>query len=337
MNAIKEGQTSSGGFISGYRPTVREQEMYHLRTVEGLTLPEIGERYGIGRQRVRQILEDAFGLTGTARVVSSGPQCDGVRSRIASTADARYSRSLEYGVAILECFTADRVLLRISELAEMVGISRATTHRYARTLVGLGYLEQDDKRRYRLTHRAARPGMAVVNTIRLDSPARTILDDLRAETGYTVSMGLLDGVRAIYIHRLLGHGPGQYEADGHLRVGAHVPVHCTAVGKALLSTLLDSELRSLLSDMGLDRDWSDAIEAEALVAGEIERVRKDGIAVEEDIYGDGAMSFAAPVTRWLGKPILAVEITAPAGAYTMEELLVRLGTPLKHAARLISV
>jgi IclR family pca regulon transcriptional regulator len=219
----------------------------------------------------------------------------------------------------------------------MVGISRSTTHRYATTLVELEYLERDDKRRYRLAQGAALPGMAVIDTIRLETPARTILEDLRTETGYTVSMCLLDGTRAIYIYRLLGHGAGQYEADGHLGVGANVPVHCTAVGKDLLSTLLDSELRSLLPEMGLDRDWTDAIDARGLVVGEIERVRRDGIALAEDIYPEGARSFAAPVTRWLDKPILAVEVTAPAGTYTMDELLGRLGPPLKHAAKLISV
>jgi DNA-binding IclR family transcriptional regulator len=105
----------------------------------------------------------------------------------------------------------------------------------------------------------------------------------------------------------------------------------------LLSTLLDSELRTLLPDMGLDRDWTDAIDARGLVVGEIERVRRDGIALEEDIYGEGARSFAVPVTQWLDKPILAVEVTAPAGTHTMEDLLARLGPPLKHAAKLIAV
>lgn len=73
------------------------------------------------------------------------------------------------------------------------------------------------------------------------------------------------------------------------------------------------------------------------MVSEIERVKRDGFALEEDIYGRGARLLATPVTRWLDKPIFAVEITAPAGTHTMENLLHRLGPSLIHAAKLISV
>jgi IclR family pca regulon transcriptional regulator len=149
---------------------------------------------------------------------------------------------LEYGVAILESFTASRSALRISELADIVGISRSTTHRYATTLVELGYLVQDSKRRYRLTHNAARAGMAAISRVRQETPALAVLEDLRDQTQHTVSMGLLDGACALYVYRLHGHRAGQFEADGNVGVGARVPAHSTAVGKALLASLLESRL-----------------------------------------------------------------------------------------------
>jgi DNA-binding IclR family transcriptional regulator len=161
-------------------------------------------------------------------------------TRISPHAQPRFSRSLEYGAAMLECFTAERPVLRISELADMI----STTHRYATTLVELGYLEQDRKRKYQLTRKAGQPGMVVIDTIRRSHPARAILEDLRTQTGHTVSLGMLDGEHAVYIHRLSAHGAGQYNADGDLTVGAHVSVYDTALGKALLSTLLDSELQA---------------------------------------------------------------------------------------------
>src|SRR5258707_9321372 len=93
------------------------------------------------------------------------------------------SRSLQHGVAILECFTVERSTLGVSEIADMVELSRSTAHRYAATLVVLGYLEQDGKRRYRLSRRAAGPGMAMIDTIRRETPAAlTILEDLREQT-----------------------------------------------------------------------------------------------------------------------------------------------------------
>jgi IclR family transcriptional regulator, pca regulon regulatory protein len=256
------------------------------------------------------------------------------KPHVAPTPDPRRSQSLEYGVAILKSFTAERPALRISELADMVGISRSTTHRYASTLVALGHLEQDSKRRYRLTRHAAGPGIALIETVRRECPSRAILEELRDKTGHTVSMGLLDGARAVYVHRLHAHGAGQFQADGDLGVGAHVPAHQTAIGKALLSCLLDSELRGLLPYFGSPDGEPEAWPS---LTGEIERVRQESIATSDEQRANGVRSIAAPLTRWLDKPILAVGLTVPAGAGTAEELIARFGQPVKHAAKLLSV
>jgi DNA-binding IclR family transcriptional regulator len=255
------------------------------------------------------------------------------KPRVRPTPDPRLSRSFEYGVAILECFTGERQTLGIAEMADMVGVSRSTTHRYALTLVALGRLEQDNGRKYRLAPNAAQPGMAVIGRIRLESPDPTILEDLRKETGHTVSVGTLDGSTAIYMYRLFAHGTGQYEADGNLGVGARVPMHCTAIGKALLASLPNGEFRELLSEMRLERAAPNTITTKALLTQEIERVRKDRIAVSDEEHTKGARSIAVPITARSGKRRLAIEVTAPADDHTLQELLARCGPPLKRAAK----
>jgi IclR family transcriptional regulator, pca regulon regulatory protein len=244
---------------------------------------------------------------------------------------------LEYGVAILESFTANRPMLRISELADMVGISRSTTHRYATTLVELGFLEQDSKRRYRLAHNAARAGMALIETLRRENPARAILEDLREQTGHTVSLGLLDRAQVLYVYRLHAHGPGQYETDGELGVGSYAPAHSTAIGRALLSSLIESELCDLFAQLCRYGSEPGAVPVDTSLVGEIEQVKRERIAVCDGEYPTGARSIAAPVTRRLDKPILAVGLTAPASAYTIDEMLVRFGEPVRRAAKLLSV
>lgn len=261
---------------------------------------------------------------------------EGYTPRIAPIPNSRHSRSLEYGVAILEAFATNRLALRNSELADAIGLSRSTTHRYATTLVELGYLEQDRERRYCLAHDAARSGTTIVDTVRRETPARVILEELRSKTGHTVGMGLLDGTRVLYVHRLHGHRAGQYEADGDIRAGAHAPAHSTAIGRALLSSLLDSEFRSLLPDMRSD-DGTDLDPAERpALTEDVERARGDGIALSDRRHKSAARSIAAPIARWLDKPILAIELTAPASAYTTDGLLARFAEPVRQTARLLS-
>jgi IclR family pca regulon transcriptional regulator len=72
------------------------------------------------------------------------------RETVPRLRESRYSQSLERGLAILACFTPERPVWGISDLADELSMSRSTTHRYALTLTALGYLVQDTHRKYLL-------------------------------------------------------------------------------------------------------------------------------------------------------------------------------------------
>jgi IclR family pca regulon transcriptional regulator len=256
--------------------------------------------------------------------------------RIREAPDPRLSRSLEYGIAILESFSGERQALGIAELADVVRISRSTAHRYATTLVALGYLEQDSKRRYRLATRAASPGHAAIGAIRWQVPARAALEELRNDTGHTVSMAVLDGARLIYVYRLLGHRAGQHAIDRDLGVGAIVPVHCTALGKVLLASLSDAERRELLASLELYRHGPNSIVDRKKLAAELDRISVRGLVVSDEELVRGARSIAALVPRPRSEHPLAIDVTVPSAGYTVERLVKDVGPRLKRAARLIS-
>jgi IclR family pca regulon transcriptional regulator len=258
------------------------------------------------------------------------------RPRIKAAPDPRMSRSLEYGVAILESFSRDRQELGIAALSDIVGISRSTTHRYATTLVALGYLEQDSKRKYRLSMRAAGPGSAAIAAVRQQVHARTVLEELRAHTGHTASMGVLENGRVIYVYRLFAHRPGQHAIDADLGVGASVPAHCTALGKVLLASLSDAERREALAGIPLTRHGPHTITDKRALVAELDRISPRGMVVSDEEMIKGSRSIAMLVARPIGEYPLAIDVTAPSATHTVEQLVKRVGPHLKRAARLIS-
>jgi DNA-binding IclR family transcriptional regulator len=256
--------------------------------------------------------------------------------RIRPAPDPRLSRSLEYGIAILESFSRDRQALGIAEMADIVGISRSTTHRYAITLVALGYLEQDDKRKYRLSAQAGDPGGAAIGAIRRGVPARIALEELREEIGHTVSMGALDGARVIYVHRLLSHRSGQYAIDMDLGVGAHVPVHCTAIGKVLLASISDAERRALLDGLDLIAQGPHSITVKSKLRAQLDHISaREAVVSDEELFA-GMRSIAVLVPRPASEHPLALEVTVPSSAYSVKRLLAEIGPRLKRTAKLIS-
>ncbi len=258
------------------------------------------------------------------------------RPRIKVASDPRMSRSLEYGVAILESFSHEHQELGIAALSDIVGISRSTTHRYATTLVALGYLEQDVKRKYRLSTRAAGPGAAAIAAVRQQTHARAVLEELRSQTGHTVSMGVLDHARVIYVHRLLGHRAGQHTIDADLGVGASVPLHCTALGKVLLASLSDAERREVLAGLQLTRHGPKTITDEGVLAAELDRISPRGVVLSDEEMIGGARSIAVLVARPSGEHQLAIDITVPSASYSAAQLLERFESHITRAARLIS-
>jgi IclR family pca regulon transcriptional regulator len=248
----------------------------------------------------------------------------------------RYSSSLQAGLAILNCFSAERPTLGIANLADELSMSRSTTHRYASTLVALGYLEQDSSRRYRLAPRVADVGMSVLDSMQLRRVAREHLRELREQTGRTVSLGVLDGAHVRYVDRLHGWRRGQHAVDLDLGAGASVPVHCTAMGKVLLANLPDRERDALIAELDLARRGPNSITSKRALRSELERVREEGIAIGDEELAPGVRTIAAPILGPDGTVCAALGMPVPADALTRAELLEILGPPLTAAARRLS-
>lgn len=73
----------------------------------------------------------------------------------------KFSSSLVAGLAMLTCFTPEHPVRGIADMADELDLGRSTTHRYATTLVTLGYLEQDPSRKYRLSPRSVQTAPVV--------------------------------------------------------------------------------------------------------------------------------------------------------------------------------
>ena len=245
--------------------------------------------------------------------------------------DGRYSLSLGHGLAILASFSAERPTLGIAEMASVLSMSRSTTHRYAATLAQLGYLEQNSSRRYRLTPRCADVGLAALGSMALHERSRPFLHALRRETGWTVSLAILDGFEAMLVERLRGWR-GLHEIDLRLGSSARLPVHCTAMGKVLIAGLPDPELRELFVNLTLKRHGPNCIAGKRTLRTELARVRELGFAIDDEELIDGMRSIAMPVLDPRGNVLGAVDLAVPGALFEGDELHDEFGAVLSETA-----
>ncbi len=233
-------------------------------------------------------------------------------------------QSLERAFGLLEQVASHRGAMSLSELATASGLPPPTLHRLARTLVDLGYLRQEASRRYALGPRLFL--LSESSTTMLNSVALPHLGHLVDEIGETANLAMLDGDQVAYV----AQAPGRHSMRMFTEVGRRVHPHCTAVGKALLATSRDVDVRALLGRTGLPRHTPHTVTDPDEFLAQLDLVRQRGYAMDEGEQEVGVRCVAVAVP---GSNIrLAMSVSGPAPRMS-DELLVHAVPVLQEAAR----
>ncbi len=255
---------------------------------------------------------------------------------IPSLREPRYSQSLERGLAILSCFTPKRPVLGIADIADELGMSRSTTHRYVITLLALGYLEQGASRKYRLGLRVTDLGMSALNSTGLREHAQPYLEELRQRTSYTVSLAVLDGPEILYVDQARSFRRGQGAAAVEARTGSRLPAYCTAMGKLLLAHLPESDQKELIAQIKLVKHGPNTITSKKALREELDEVLDASFAVDDEELAKDLYSIAAPVRNEARQVVAAVDVAVPSSLITLGELVDALGPHLVSTADRVS-
>lgn len=216
----------------------------------------------------------------------------------------------DYGVSaigrmtlILDAFGDDTELAQ-SDLVARTGLPKATIHRTVGLLVEFGWLQRLGDR-LRLGTRLFEMGGRVVPTSRLREAAIPFLEDLYEATNEIVNLGVLDGTEVLYVEKIGSHR----RIDTPARVGHRFPAHCTALGKAILSTG-PSELVEQVIAGGMESRTAKTIVDPVDFRDELNRVAAAGLALDAGEFAAGMTCFAAPI-KGSGRAVAAVSVTGP--------------------------
>lgn len=206
-------------------------------------------------------------------------------------------------LAILGAFSPAARSLSLSELAQNSGLPIPTAHRLTTELVAWGALEKTETGRYRIGLRMWEVGSLAPTQQGLRTIALPYMQDLYEATHENVQLAVRDGDRVVYIDAIAGHRSVGTEA----RVGGHLPLHVTAVGKIVLAYSEPQLLTSTLA-AGLTGYTSFTVTEPSALAQTIQQVRAEQVAYSREEYTYGAIAVAAPVLGSEGELIAALAI-----------------------------
>jgi DNA-binding IclR family transcriptional regulator len=212
-------------------------------------------------------------------------------------------------VAVLYAFTSDDHGVTLAELHRRTGLAKGTLHRVAADLVKARLLDKKGDR-YLLSGQLFQLGMRASVERSLLEVATPFMEDLYERTHETVHLGIREQLELVYVAKLGGHR----QAPSPSRIGGRMPLHCTAIGKALLAHAPDEVFGSLVSG-GLSRRASRTITAPGVLRKQLDIVRETGVAFEFEESAAGIVCVAAPVLAADGSAIAAVSLTGPVTSF----------------------
>ncbi len=224
-------------------------------------------------------------------------------------------QSLDRALEILETLAVEGRGLGVTELSQRVGLHKSTVHRMLATFAEWGYVEKNSEDdRYRLGMKVIDIGSIYLNNIELKTEALPYLRELREKSQQPVHLARLEEGQVIYIEKVdVINSIRMYS-----QIGRRVPVHCTALGKAMAAHLGVGEIEEIIRDRGLVRVTEKTIVDRERFLEELKLTRQRGYALDDEENEAGIRCVAAPIMDYRGKVIAAISTSGPVEAFTYE-------------------
>ncbi len=220
--------------------------------------------------------------------------------------------------------------VNLTELCALIDIPKSSTHRYLGTLQELGLAERKGNDRYYLGTKVIELAGAYLLKSDLRNDSQAALDELAEMTGETVHLAVPSGTEVVYIAKV----ESKHALSMFSHIGARLPMHCTALGKAILAFSGAEELHKVLTKSMARRTPHSITSVEALQK-ELAVIRSQGFAIDNEENELGIRCVGAPIFDYTMRPIGALSVSAPHERMDRERCY-SLGPLVQQAAQKVS-
>ncbi|HTC49804.1 MAG TPA: IclR family transcriptional regulator [Candidatus Aquilonibacter sp.] len=215
--------------------------------------------------------------------------------------------ALQRGLRLLRIFSESPYGLTAKHVAGRSRLPVSTVHRFLANLEGAGFLNCSGDGVYHLGIACFAIGQAALGQLDIRRVSLPYLQELNRQTRETIHLTVRHGLSAVYVEKL--DSPEQLRI--HSRIGAAVPLYCTAVGKIMLAYMPEEERQQALPQLGLQRLTPNTVGNLQELEAELYRVRKNGYACDLEENELHIRCVAAPIWDHAGGVNASLSITAP--------------------------
>lgn len=203
------------------------------------------------------------------------------------------------------------------ELSSRLGLHKSTVHRILNSLQLMGYVRQSEDGKYALSLKWMDISSKVINKFDIVATARPYLKKICEISGETVHLVEMDGVDAIYIDKVESFSNSIRMVS---KIGSRIPLFCSGVGKAILASKSDEEIKSIWEKSDVKAMTPNTITDFKDFMDTINQIRVDGYALDNEENETGVRCIAACILSRDGKCKNAFSISAPINRMADEKI-----------------
>ena len=222
----------------------------------------------------------------------------------------------------------------LTRLATDAGLHASSAHRILGALIAHGLVEKTGAGEYDLGVRWLEVGNRLRARLNIRQVALPHMQALADATGETVNLIVRRGDEAVYVERVSG---GQTMIQVVQVVGAHAPLHVTAVGKIFLAEDSAAGVLGYAQRTGLPAYTVNTLVSADALNAELAAIRAESVAYDREEAELGVACIGAPIRDADGKLAAGLSISAPAErhkpgwAEAVQEAAARIGAALGYA------
>ncbi len=235
---------------------------------------------------------------------------------------------------IMEALALARGPMRLQDISQKININTSTVLRFLKTLMDQDYVGQNHQTsQYYLTMKLCWLGEEIKARFRFRDVVRPYLESMAEDWKESTFLAVEQNGDVVYLDAV--DGP-DHVLRTLQRIGKMAPLNSTAVGKCILSGYDEKSLDNLIASKGLVALTHRTIVTKSSLIAELERVKNEGCAIDDEECELGMRCVAAPLLDYSGRIIAAISTSGPVNRMDMEKIT-RIKISIKTIAHRISV
>jgi len=215
-------------------------------------------------------------------------------------------QSVQRALDILSLFNGSQPQLGIVDISKLMDLPKTTTHGLVRTLAKQGFLNQDpETKRYTLGLRLYELGTSLPGTLKINQIGTELVQRLAITTGLIARIAIWDSNSMLITQSLFPTA----EYYPYQQLGPRIPAYCTALGKAVLSTMIKPELVQYLTAIELTKFTSQTVTIKKQLIQELKTSEQQGYTKESEEMFLGLSCVGIPVFDHSRKAIGAISLS----------------------------